>query len=75
LLNSARTSAPAMSADDSSATDADEMMAGAGDVRPKKSGGARKVALQGRGLGNVPSLSGLTQIVGLALGSPEFQRH
>ena len=38
-------------------------------------GGGKKAALQGRGLGNIPSLSGLPQIVGLALGSPEFQRH
>src|SRR5947207_10896078 len=27
------------------------------------------------GLGNIPQLTGVTQIVGLALGSPEFQRH
>jgi uncharacterized protein (DUF1800 family) len=32
-------------------------------------------ARQGRGLGNIPQLTGVTQIVGLALGSPEFQRH
>ncbi len=32
-------------------------------------------ALQGRGMGNIPQLTGLPQIVGLALGSPEFQRH
>jgi hypothetical protein len=32
--------------------------------------------LQGRGgLGNIPQLTGVPQIVGLALGSPEFQRH
>jgi hypothetical protein len=41
----------------------------------KKGGGGKKAALQGRGLGNIPQLSGLPQIVGLALGSPEFQRH
>ncbi|HEY3113305.1 MAG TPA: DUF1800 domain-containing protein [Gemmatimonadaceae bacterium] len=28
-----------------------------------------------RSIGNIPPLSGLPQIVGLALGSPEFQRH
>ena len=28
-----------------------------------------------RSIGNIPPLSGLAQIVGLALGSPEFQRH
>ena len=27
-----------------------------------------------RGFGNVPQLSGVAQVVGLALGSPEFQR-
>jgi uncharacterized protein (DUF1800 family) len=48
----------------------------AGGVRPAKNGGGgKRAALQGRGLGNIPQLSGLTQIVGLALGSPEFQRH
>ncbi|HKO56513.1 MAG TPA: DUF1800 family protein, partial [Thermoanaerobaculia bacterium] len=43
--------------------------------RPKQNAGGRRAALQGRGLGNIPQLSGLPQIVGLALGSPEFQRH
>ncbi len=38
-------------------------------------GGGKGTALQGRALGNIPPLSGLAQIVGLALGSPEFQRH
>jgi len=40
-----------------------------------KNGGGKGAALQGRGFGNIPQLTGLTQIVGLALGSPEFQRH
>jgi uncharacterized protein (DUF1800 family) len=44
-------------------------------ARVKKNGGGKGGALQGRALGNIPQLSGLTQIVGLALGSPEFQRH
>ncbi len=35
----------------------------------------RRAALQGRGFANLPQLTGLPQIVGLALGSPEFQRH
>ena len=35
----------------------------------------RRPALQGRGMANLPQLTGLAQIVGLALGSPEFQRH
>jgi uncharacterized protein (DUF1800 family) len=30
---------------------------------------------RGRGFANIPQLTGLPQIVGLALGSPEFQRH
>jgi uncharacterized protein (DUF1800 family) len=65
-------SAPAQTMADSAIADQDEMFSGV--ARPK-GGGAKRVALQGRGLGNVPQLSGLTQIVGLALGSPEFQRH
>ncbi|HJP86142.1 MAG TPA: DUF1800 domain-containing protein [Gemmatimonadaceae bacterium] len=68
-------SSSSLSAADSVSNDADEMMTDAGNGRAKKGGGGRKAALQGRGLGNVPQLSGLTQIVGLALGSPEFQRH
>jgi uncharacterized protein (DUF1800 family) len=44
-------------------------------ARQAKNGGGKRAALQGRGLGNIPQLSGLPQIVGLALGSPEFQRH
>ena len=44
-------------------------------ARPNQNGGGKRVALQGRGFGNVPQLTGLAQIVGLALGSPEFQRH
>jgi uncharacterized protein (DUF1800 family) len=38
-------------------------------VRPN-----RQTMLTGRGFGAVPQLTGLAQIVGLALGSPEFQR-
>jgi uncharacterized protein (DUF1800 family) len=37
--------------------------------------GGKGGALQGRGFANIPQLTGLSQIVGLALGSPEFQRH
>ena len=40
-----------------------------------KNPGGKGAALQGRGFQNIPQLSGLPQIVGLALGSPEFQRH
>ena len=38
------------------------------------SAGGQRAALQGRAIGNLPQLTGLPQIVGLALGSPEFQR-
>jgi uncharacterized protein (DUF1800 family) len=41
----------------------------------REEGSGKRGALQGRGPGNVPQLAGLQQIVGLALGSPEFQRH
>jgi hypothetical protein len=43
-------------------------------ARNQKQGG-KGGALQGRGFANIPQLTGLSQIVGLALGSPEFQRH
>ena len=36
--------------------------------------GGRRAAMQRRAIGNLPPLTGLPQIVGLALGSPEFQR-
>jgi uncharacterized protein (DUF1800 family) len=44
-------------------------------VRANQNAGGKRAALQGRGFANVPQLTGLAQIVGLALGSPEFQRH
>jgi hypothetical protein len=70
---------PADSRDDSAMADGAMNDAGNGQNdarRPKKqNGGGKQAALQGRGLGNVPQLTGLPQIVGLALGSPEFQRH
>ncbi|MFN2637552.1 MAG: DUF1800 domain-containing protein [Gemmatimonadaceae bacterium] len=47
---------------------------GAARPRPNQNGG-RRAALQGRPFTNLPQLTGLPQIVGLALGSPEFQRH
>lgn len=63
-----------------SAVDQDTEMSGAAmpdtRPRPKQNGGGKGAVLQGRGgLGNIPQLTGVTQIVGLALGSPEFQRH
>ena len=65
---------------DMSAVDQDTEMSGAAmpdtRPRPKQNGGGKAGLLQGRGgLGNIPQLTGITQIVGLALGSPEFQRH
>ena len=62
---------------DAGAMSDQEMNAGgnAGRVRPNQNAGGKRAALQGRGFGNVPQLTGLAQIVGLALGSPEFQRH
>ncbi len=70
---------PATSGGDSSMADAAMNDGGNGQDdsrRPnKQNGGGKQAALQGRGLGNVPQLNGLPQIVGLALGSPEFQRH
>ncbi|MEP6857987.1 MAG: DUF1800 domain-containing protein [Gemmatimonadales bacterium] len=67
-----------MSPPDSDAAMSGQEMAGGGAaarVRPNQNGGARRAALQGRGFANLPQLTGLPQIVGLALGSPEFQRH
>ena len=34
----------------------------------------RRQRLAAQGFGNIPELTGLAQVVGLALGSPEFQR-
>jgi uncharacterized protein (DUF1800 family) len=42
--------------------------------RANQNAGGRRAAMQGRPMGNLPQLTGLPQIVGLALGSPEFQR-
>jgi len=47
----------------------------AGDESSMVTGDARqRRRLAGRGFESIPELSGLSQIVGLALGSPEFQR-
>ena len=43
-------------------------------VRANQNAGGKRAALQGRGFANIPQLTGFAQIVGLALGSPEFQR-
>ena len=42
------------------------------DARPTKGGGARPAVA--RGLGRPVQLNGLAQVVGLAIGAPEFQR-
>ena len=42
--------------------------------RANQNQGRGRAALAGRGFANLPPLTGLQQIVGLALGSPEFQR-
>jgi uncharacterized protein (DUF1800 family) len=51
-----------------------EMTPGSEPRRAPQNPGGRRAALQGRAIGNLPALKGLPQIVGLALGSPEFQR-
>ncbi|HVS60652.1 MAG TPA: DUF1800 domain-containing protein, partial [Gemmatimonadaceae bacterium] len=87
LANGAGTSAmqdiarAGAAADDSSMSGGGQEMSdganGGNRARPRanQNGGGRRAALQGRGFANVPQLTGLPQIVGLALGSPEFQRH
>ena len=52
----------------------EEMGSTANPRRPNQNAGGRRAALEGRPVGNLPQLTGLQQIVGLALGSPEFQR-
>jgi uncharacterized protein (DUF1800 family) len=44
------------------------------DASPPGSGQPRRQRALGQGFGNIPELTGLAQVVGLALGSPEFQR-
>jgi len=57
----------------------DPDMIGGGDPptgapRPPQGAGARLALRGGGGFGQIPQLTGLAQVVGLALGSPEFQR-
>jgi len=73
--NLADNQAPAPAMGDAVATDNQDMRPNAArriNAFPGKNG-ARAGQLAG-GLGPVPQLSGVAQIVGLALGSPEFQR-
>jgi uncharacterized protein (DUF1800 family) len=51
-----------------------DTMAGGYRINAGPGGGALRANAQARGLGSVPQLSGVAQIIGLALGSPEFQR-
>jgi hypothetical protein len=51
-----------------------DTMAGGYRINARPGGGALRANAQARGLGSVPQLSGVAQIIGLALGSPEFQR-
>jgi hypothetical protein len=54
------------------ATPPEAMMTQEGAAAPK--GGLRRGALAGAGLGQPVQLTGLAQVVGLAIGAPEFQR-
>jgi len=51
-----------------STTDTDPTMA------PDEPPVRRRQRLAAQGFSNIPELTGLAQVVGLALGSPEFQR-
>jgi len=78
--NAIQDMSPAEAADANAGTSGQEMMDGANGrnavrVRQNQNAGGKRAALQGRGFANIPQLTGLPQIVGLALGSPEFQRH
>ncbi|HEX6629073.1 MAG TPA: DUF1800 domain-containing protein [Gemmatimonadaceae bacterium] len=78
LLNGATGSSASTMSGDSVDDDSDQMVdrANGTPARVKnQNGGGKRTAMQGRGPGYVPQLTGLSQIVGLALGSPEFQRH
>jgi hypothetical protein len=78
--NAIQDMSPAEATDANAGMSGQEMMDGANGrnaarVRPNQNAGGKRAALQGRGFANIPQLTGLPQIVGLALGSPEFQRH
>ena len=67
----ATTTAPEEQNPQMATTDA---MAGDYRINARPGGGGLRANVQARGLGSVPQLSGVAQIIGLALGSPEFQR-
>jgi len=74
LLATAKANPPAMNAGDVE-NNGDMGMMAAAPRRPGngQGGGARQNPL-GRPNASLPPLTGLAQVVGLALGSPEFQR-
>ena len=43
-------------------------------MTPEETPARRRQRMSAQGFGNIPELTGLAQVVGLALGSPEFQR-
>ena len=66
---------PAEVASENTEMSGQEMAGNTVRAKPNQNAGGKRVAPQGRGFANIPPLTGLAQIVGLALGSPEFQRH
>ena len=66
---------PAEVASENTEMSGQEMAGNTVRAKPNQNAGGRRAAPQGRGFANIPPLTGLAQIVGLALGSPEFQRH
>jgi hypothetical protein len=78
--NAIQDMSPAEPAPDNAGMSNQEMADGANGrsaarIKANQNAGGKRAALQGRGFANLPQLTGLPQIVGLALGSPEFQRH
>ena len=66
----ADSSASSIMASDTVSTVSTSDPSAAGDEPPAR----RRQRLMAQGFGNIPELTGLAQVVGLALGSPEFQR-
>jgi uncharacterized protein (DUF1800 family) len=68
MVAQAKDSSASMIVAADSIPDADPTMA------PDEPPGRRRQRLAAQGFSNIPELTGLAQVVGLALGSPEFQR-
>jgi len=68
MVTQAKDSSASMIVAADSIPDADPTMA------PDEPPGRRRQRLAAQGFSNIPELTGLAQVVGLALGSPEFQR-